>query len=181
MVSGSITQQISTASWLLLTQSIPMAEIMVVSFSALAVISLASYRAIRNKSRAMAVDLMDFTIPETVLLHTAFPHAQSLTARVRRHVLARPEDVQQAWVIRESYAINLSMIAVAVRDSWLRHQFPVVFADRGSRELSSHRVQLLHCRCRTKSVHTGPPARRSLSAWWQGCYLCTSPAWCKYG
>ena len=66
------------------------------TFLVAAVLSLATYRAIRNKSRAMAIDLMDFTIPETILLHTVFPHAQSVIARVRRHVLARPEDVEQA-------------------------------------------------------------------------------------
>lgn len=84
-------------------------------FIVTAVLGLATYRAIRNKSRAMAIDLMDFTIPETILLHTVFPHAQSVTARVRRHVLARPEDVEQAWVIKDSYTTSFNMIAVAVR------------------------------------------------------------------
>jgi hypothetical protein len=83
-------------------------------FTVAAILSLATVRAIRNKSRAMVINLMDYTIPETILLHTIFPHAQSVTARVRRHVLGRPEDVEQAWVIKESYTTNFNIVAVAV-------------------------------------------------------------------
>lgn len=63
------------------------------------------------------IDYRDYGLIKTILLHTAFPQAQSVISRVRKYVIARPEDTDQACLIKDSYATSFNMIAVAVSES----------------------------------------------------------------
>lgn len=69
--------------------------------------------AAQQSARAIQIDYKDYGLLKTSWLWTLFFQARTVTSRVRNHVIARPEEMDQAWVIRDSFATSLGMIAVA--------------------------------------------------------------------
>lgn len=82
-------------------------------FLAVAPLGFAIFQATKQSIRAIYIDYQDLGILKTFLLWTLFFQAQTVTSRVRNYVIARPEEMDQAWVIRKSFATSFSMIAVA--------------------------------------------------------------------
>lgn len=59
-------------------------------------------------------DYKDFGVMRALLLHTVFLQAQNVISRIRKHVIARPDDIGQACTLKDSYTTSFNMIAVAV-------------------------------------------------------------------
>ena len=60
-----------------------------------------------------------------LLLYTVTPEARYVAVRVRKHVIGEPlavlpeeESAQEAWKVKESYAVSFNMIAIAVSDEY---------------------------------------------------------------
>lgn len=86
----------------------------IIWFAAVIPLVLEVLVAIARTARSISVDYHDYGLLQTFLLWTLFFQARPVTSRVRNHVIARPEEINQAWVIRDSFATSFSMIAVAV-------------------------------------------------------------------